>query len=243
MLLGTEYADSGFRQEVRDQTNDLRRTWAQNKSARRQTRIVFGAAFAVILLAILVDIARFLDLHHMDLRFLSLMQDQSLPEIVMDATALVAAVLFLLMARRSGLRSFVVLAAMLAFVALDDFFSIHEAFGAVMVTTLGLQDIGRIAAQAQGELVVFALFGLCFLPLAVWSLKALNVRDLAVYLIYGLLFGIFVFFAAGVDLVHSAVENSILRRLLGWTEDGGEVIGIALLTSVAIVQFHGRQIR
>lgn len=134
-----------------------------------------------------------------------------------------------------------VFSAMLFIVTLDDILGIHEVIGAFVVQFAGIGDYGWARAQDFGELAVFAIFGLCLVPLFVWCTLTLTVADLAVFLIYGSVFGLFVFLAVGVDFIHAMVDNKILARLLGWIEDGGEIVAIALLASVVILQSRGRR--
>jgi hypothetical protein len=243
MQHGLELSVSGFQRELRDQLADLRRIWVSDAGARVWVKCAIGSALAVILVAILVDVARFFDFFHGDVWFLSLTVDRSLPELVMDTLALTAAMLALVMFRRTGLRGFFFFAVVLGYIIVDDFFSLHENMGAFLVGRLRLADFGLVSGQDEGELLAYGIVGVCLLPLCYWSVRGFRAPDLVVLLLYGLLFAMFVFFAAGMDLVHAIVQNKAMHRVLGWVEDGGEIVSISLMTALAILQSRSARFR
>jgi hypothetical protein len=229
-----------LRREIGLQLLEMRQTWIENPRARFWVICAAGAAMAVVSLAIAVDLARYFDLHHYEARFFSLTTDRGLPELVMDLLVIAAAVLTALLYRKTGLRGFLLVAALLCLVALDDFFSFHEDLGADLVSYLGLVDHAGFKGQALGELAIMVVFALFCIPFLLWAIWGMQPANLAVLVIYGVIFTAFAGFAGGVDALHSLVDSSVMDRLMGWIEDGGEIVVIAILTAVTILQAYGR---
>ena len=227
-------------QEVGRQLQDLYATWKSDAQARALVFYAVGAGLSVVLLAVAVEVLRYLDLHHYRARFLSLTTDRSLPELVMDALALIAAALTARLFLRTGLRSFLLFSVLLCLIAIDDFFSLHESLGTVLVNWLGIPDSGNLKGQAVGELVFLIAFALVCIPLFLWSAWGLQAENLAILVIYGVVFALFAGFSGGVDFLHSLAQSSFMDRLMGWIEEGGEIVMISVLTSVAILQSRGR---
>lgn len=225
---------------VHREAGEIRRVWTGDRRARQAASWSMLAGVSVVGLALVVDILRYLDVHHYRARFLSLTTDRGLPELVMDALVLLAAFLTARLYLRTGLRGFAFVARLLTFVALDDFFSVHERFGAYIATRMDLPEVAGIAGNDWGELAVMAIFGIVGLPLLVWSLWGLHPANLAILVIYGVLLSAFAALAAGVDVLHSLVQSSFMDRLMGWIEDGGEILVMTSVSMVAILQWRGR---
>ena len=204
--------------------------------ARQATAALFGASALCIAIAVAMDILHRLGVHDLGLNWFSLGLDRSVPEILMYGQTLLASVLTGLLFRRTGLRAFLVLSVLFGFVLLDDAFSYHETVGALLVGALDLQPWGGLRNQDLGELLAWGLAGLGMLPLLGWGLKGMTARDGAIFILYGLLFGMLVFFAVVVDMLHSAVTYWPLRLILAWVEDGGEALVIAAIAALAVLQ-------
>jgi hypothetical protein len=226
--------------EIGYQLEDLRRTWANDVRARLWVWAAVAAGLSVVLLAIGVDVLRYLDVHHYRARFLSLTTDRGLPELVMDSLVLIAAALTARLFFRSGLPGFLFVAGLLCFVALDDFFGFHESFGFYVVDRLALPDIAGVDGNALAELAFMVLFGLVSIPFFLWAVWGLQPANLAVLVIYGVFFALFAAFSAGADFLHSFAQSSFMDRLMGWIEDGGEILVMTGLTAVAILQSRSR---
>lgn len=218
----------------------IRRTWTEDREARRQVQWAVAAGVVVVLIAMLVDVLRYLDVHHYRARFLSLTTDRGLPELVMDVLVLIASALNARMFFTTGLRSFLFVAGLLCFVALDDFFAFHESFGSYMSDRLAIPEVGGITGNAMAELIFMALFVLVSLPFLLWAVWGLRSANLAILAIYGVFFTLFAGFSAGVDALHSLVQSSFMDRLMGWIEDGGEIMVMTGVCAVAILQWRGR---
>jgi hypothetical protein len=226
--------------EIDRQIDDLRQTWTEDRVARRAAVLAMLAGVSVVGLAMAVDVLRYLDLHGYRARFLSLTTERGLPELVMDALVLVAAVLTARLFFRTGLRGFLFVAGLLLFVAVDDFFALHESFGLYVADRVTLPDIAGIPGNALAELAFMILFGLVCIPFLLWAVWGFQPDNLAVLVLYGVLFALFAGFAVGVDVLHSLAQSSFMDRLMGWIEDGGEVLVMTSVSAVAILQWRGR---
>lgn len=222
------------------EAGEIRRVWAGDRGARQAALWSLLAGVSVVGLALVVDMLRYLDVHHYRARFLSLTTDRGLPELVMDVLVLLAAFLTARLNLRTGLRGFAFVAGLLVFVALDDFFGVHERLGAFIASRIELPEIAGIAGNAWGELAFMLLFGIVCLPSLVWSIWGLHPQNLAILVIYGVLLAVFAGFAAGVDVLHSLAQSSFIDRLMGWIEEGGEILAMTSITMVAILQWRGR---
>lgn len=118
----------------------------------------------------MVDVLRHLDVHSYRARFLSLTTERGLPELVIDALVLLAAVLTARLFLRTGLRGFLFLAGLLSCIAVDDFFALHESFGFYVAGQLEYPEIAGISANAWGELTFVILFGLVCTPFSLGRL-------------------------------------------------------------------------
>lgn len=226
--------------ELRRQVGAMHQTWVHNSQARLFVYCSVAAGLGVVLLAVVVDTLRYFDFHHYRASFLSLTTDRSLSELVMDALVLIAAGLTAWMFRKTGLRSFLFVALLLFWVALDDFFSFHEAMGTLLVQWLGISSIGGLDPQALGELTFLAAFGLACGLFFLWAAWGWHPVNLAVLVLYCAAFTLFAGFSGGVDFLHSLAQSSFMDRLMGWIEEGGEILIMTALTSMAILQSQSR---
>lgn len=229
----------GLGRDLRGQWSDLRQTWQSDALARVWVRRIWAITLAVILLAVAVDITRYLDLHHRKAHFLSLSMDHSLGELVMDSMALATAWLCLRLQRQTRQRTFLAVAVTFVFVALDDALQYHELAGKLLARLLRLEDMAGLEEQDIGELLAWGLAGICLLPVYLWSLRGANRRDIVIGSYFLATFAVLVGFAVGVDLVHAVFKSPALHRVLGWVEDGGENLATCLVLTLAILMARG----
>jgi len=135
-----------------------------------------------------------------------------------------------LLAVREGPWSFGVWALLFGYILYDDSRVMHEQLGGrISYYVSDLAFPGAVSAQDIGELVVFFLFGLAFLPLlalAYWRspppLRTIHRRLL-------FLMSILVALAAGADFVHRLYELKWWDLVWGIIEDGGELIIMSII--------------
>lgn len=243
MTITADIPSSGFRAELRRQIDDLRHTWAQSAVARGRVRLAVGAALGVIILSVMASVTRAIGLHDSEADFLSLTRDWALPELVMDGLLIVAGAVVLRLYRETGHRGLLLVAALLMLIALNDLTTLHEVLGSALVPLLGLAESGGVPATAIGEMIAFALIAACALPGFVWLARAYTRTDLAILALYGAVVVILAGFSVGVDAIHAMKWPHVIERLLGWAEDGGEIVVSSLFTTLAILQWHGTALR
>jgi hypothetical protein len=196
-------------------------------------------AIALVLLAIDValicaDLLRHRGLLH-DVRF-AVTVERSYGEWFQYLKSATIAVLLL----KSGVRipAAFAWAGLFGYLLVDDAFAVHEAFGRLAASHLGLPGVGAIRPEQVGELFVYAAIGSAF----VWALAAVTRRGDAasrsLTLTLLLPFSVLVFFGAVVDTLHSLLSNRAYRYAAGVVEDGGEMLAMSVL--VAIVYWATR---
>jgi hypothetical protein len=111
-----------------------------------------------------------------------------------------------------------------------------ERLGFLLAEDLGLRAHFGLRGQDVGELLASAGVGLLFLPslaLAYWRAGRAVRRTL---LDFALLLAVLVFFAVGVDMLHSIVgPRGFWYQSFGVLEDGGELVTLSLLVWYAFL--------
>jgi hypothetical protein len=119
--------------------------------------------------------------------------------------------------------------ALFAYLLLDDRLLLHERSGSWIASQLELGGWFGPHAVHVGELAYMAFLGLTALC-AAGLMLARGRRPGARNIDLALLFGVLVFFGAGVDFVH-AYGDSRGWRGLGLLEDGGEMLAMSLIAA------------
>lgn len=114
---------------------------------------------------------------------------------------------------------------------LDDAFQLHEKIGKVIAYWFEIQPMMGLKPRDIGELAYMACVGTGVL-IVMWFAYAnasKKFRDTCWDI--GILLGLFLFFAGGVDMLHSIMEKrAFVGNLLALFEDGGEMLVISLIT-------------
>lgn len=111
----------------------------------------------------------------------------------------------------------------------DDAFVIHERVGAFLADTfnfgpaIGLRaiDFGELAYSVLAGIMLFGLIGLFYYKGT--RLYRDSFWDIV------LLIGVLLFFAIGIDMLHSMFSGTNISGIFGLVEDGGEMIALSLL--------------
>lgn len=121
------------------------------------------------------------------------------------------------------------LALLFAVVLTDDAFAVHEALGGALAAATGI-------VASTGELLAWAALGL--VPMlavaAAYRRSDRHSRADAEAVLAG--FALLIFFAVGMDEVHSFVHRHVegFQTLLTLAEDGGELLTLTLLCALAL---------
>lgn len=160
--------------------------------------------------------------------------DGSVPEIVELAITLLAVGCLAVTAvlRRDGL--LLAWALLLLTLALDNALRLHESVGAILAPALDPLGFGPIEGRHLGEL---AFWGGCAAILAIVFVACRRSRTgvgAAASVVLGSLLLLLLLFAAGCDLLHVLTRSN----LVGFLEDGGESVVLALMSAYAFAVFR-----
>jgi len=167
--------------------------------------------------------------------------DNSWMERVGHVQLLGAAVGCVVLRRRHGDAVYLVSAALLAWIVIDDAGRLHEA-GGNLFGRLGVSPVAGISAQQLGELAVWALAGLALLPAFVWGLRRAGDQARARTSVLLVGFAVLLVFGMGVDTLDAILElhvNSWIQTALALGENVGELVAIGLITVLVMVQLAG----
>lgn len=224
--------------------------YASDKFARTSIRLLFSICLAVITISILLEVARHFDIRPLPERLFSLSSDRSIPEFYNYLQSLTCVIFLYLSFKKYNQRAFLFLTLLFSFILVDDSLSYHESFGDALTRFFDIPAFGNLRAEDSGELLAWAFAALVLVPPLLWCLLKRKPGELGVYLVYALIFCGLAFFAVGVDLLHvlsnvgipeGSFARNVLRRILGWVEDGGEMLVIAAAASCAILYYRAPQ--
>jgi hypothetical protein len=119
-------------------------------------------------------------------------------------------------------------------VFLDDYLQIHENFGKFLTENFNLTTILSLRQQDTGELITWFIMACFLLPLAIYSVRKLNVIDKIYCSAVAVSFVILLFCGLVVDMISVSVSDVwVVRSAIGVIEEGGEIIAIALTVTLA----------
>lgn len=126
------------------------------------------------------------------------------------------------------------------FAVADDSLEIHERAGAYLASHPGVPPLPGLSPQASGELLVWVAAGSVLLSVLCWSFLRSRPGAWAAGGVLGVAFAALVFFAVGVDMIHTRVSEpgAVLHDVLGIIEDGGEMLSIALACGLALLLYR-----
>lgn len=114
---------------------------------------------------------------------------------------------------------------------LDDAFQFHERFATWVAERFNYTSMFGLRPQDLGELTYIGLFGPFLLLFLILGYYYGNKKIKKTYIDLGLLFGLFLCFGIGIDMLHQLVgDNRFIVLFMIILEDGGEMITLSLLT-------------
>jgi hypothetical protein len=122
------------------------------------------------------------------------------------------------------------------YLLLDNSLRFHELFSRAIVSFFSLKDIMGLRSQDLGEVLSYTMVGIPLTSFIAWEYyKSDNSDDREVSKYLPVLVLLLLFFAVGVDMIHSHFnENHFIESLLGLIEDGGELIAFTLIGAYSI---------
>jgi len=143
--------------------------------------------------------------------------------------AVVIVLLFYLLLKKRGI-GYISWLLLFILLLLDDSLQFHERFGAWAVEKFSFAPTLGLRAQDIGELTYVAIFGSISLFFLVFGYVKGDKKYRKINIDLALLFGVFLFFGIGVDMLDELVEyNRYSLLFLVLFEDGGEMITLSLV--------------
>lgn len=121
------------------------------------------------------------------------------------------------------------LVALFGYLALDDWFSLHERLGHELIAMLGLVERFGLRAQDLGELIVSAAAGTMLFGLILIGFLRADRVSRRVGRTVALLIGVLVAFGVGADMLHSLAMHSWMDEALLLVEEGGEMLSLSMI--------------
>ena len=162
---------------------------------------------------------------------ISIEADGSIAENFTHGMSFVASILFLAAASAARSRFCLLLSILMSFAWFDDSASFHERVGEIfqeLGLTLGISGLDH---HTQGELAAWLIIGLILLPFAIWAILGRSERDRTILKLVALPVAVLVISASIMDLLHALFPHI---RALVYLEDGGEMLAIAMIATVAL---------
>jgi hypothetical protein len=216
----------------------LRGPYRSNRSTRIAVNWLLGTCLVLIAVSVAIDLLGFLGIWMFPTSAFSLTIDRSIPEFYGYLMSLIVVVCLGLAFRRTRLTSTAFVAALYGFIVIDDAFEYHEFGGAALVDLLGLGT--GVLPIIFGELLAWGLAALALGVFLLWCLRRRQPADLGVYLLFALILVATTVFGAGVDALHVLTSSSVaLGLVLGWVEDGGELLMLTVAAACALLLLPG----
>ena len=217
------------------ETIDLFRS---DRPATSFTIALLATNIAVVLASFVWDV-----LHHLGVSdsplpdAYSIMVDGSYPEMLNYAQTGLCALFLFLVWRRTRVHVFLFWAVAFGFVLLDDALEYHETVGGALQQHLGA--IPTLRARDTGETLAWLSAGILLAIPLFLALRQKASRTEPQGVLFLVLFGCLVLFAMGLDMLSIATGS----KLVGYVEDGGEMLVLAAACSCAFVLFRACRLR
>jgi hypothetical protein len=169
---------------------------------------------------------------------LNISRDQSLPEMFNYGQAALCALLLLGLWLRAREHVFLAWSLVFGFVTLDDATRFHERGGLLLADIFDLVSLPGLRARDTGEIIAWSAAALCILVPLLWSFRQSRPRERGFGSVFLLLFACLVGFAVVVDMLHLMTGS----KLVGYVEDGGEMLSIAVACSCAFILYRGYRV-
>lgn len=195
---------------------------------RRRLALFTFATIAVVIATLTAHVLY--EYNHLSSEKFSLSRDHGYAEIVQYILTVIAAIALVTVAHARRQMAYVLLSAMMAYLFADDIFRIHEQVGEFLALNYSLMTPFDIEPAHAGEALYLGTVASIFLILLiVLFIKASQETrvDIAAFTALLILAGTF-----GIvgDVAHAAIGNKPAAMI----EDGGELIGIALLSIFSV---------
>jgi hypothetical protein len=159
--------------------------------------------------------------------------DGGYPELFGYGKQILITLLLLAVYARTRQAVYLGLALLFTTTGLDDSMALHEAVGNYLATNFAL-------AERTGELVGWALLGMAPMVVVLLGYLRSDSRSRRNAEALLLAFGLLLFFAVGLDVVHGILHRHVggFQTLMTMLEDGGELLTLTLLCALSLGIFR-----
>lgn len=161
-------------------------------------------------------------------------RDSSLPETFNHGMLFFSALLFLLVSYETRSRMALFLVALFAFAWFDDSAQYHERMGKALAQNLNFSPAFGLRAQDFGELLAWGLAAILLSLIAIWAYRGRRNGDGMLLRLISLPVAALLVCAVVFDMVHIMVQTEWADRLITVLEDGGEMLAVAAIATVAL---------
>lgn len=167
---------------------------------------------------------------------------------------LMASIVFLMVAwRYCGQQGYLLLAALLTLVLVDDVFEIHEYIGVLFASDTPPDALsGQFGLRQRdfGELIAFAVMGCIGIAIMVWVVIKADTTARGEALGFTVLICVLGTFAVGVDMIQIGVKaglegsvKNVVHLISQVFEEGGEMISLSLICAYSHLVLQRRKNR
>lgn len=229
------------REEVFPRHGDMPGTWAllhRDRAAMATGTMLLSVVAVLILVDVILTMASAGGseggLAHRLYIILSIGRDGSIAEMVNHGMAFSAAILFFAAAAATGSRVCLGLAVFMAIAWFDDAAQYHERVGRAFGQRYSDVEAFGVGAVHIGELVAWGTIGIVLLGLILWAWRHVLPGDRTVLRTVLVPVLLLVICATVIDVIHVIFSDSGLDLAFMYLEDGGEMIAMALMATVAL---------
>lgn len=167
-------------------------------------------------------------------RLLDLSFDGGYAELFQYVKEFWVAIALYVMFRRTSQLVYLAWSVLFVYIFFDDMLSIHESFGLWISAELGFFPVIGLRARDLGEIAVYGISAIFLITPIIYFHRYSSPQTRQISYNTAAMFGIFIFFGAIADLLHT-MSSSL--EVPGGTlfEEGGEMISMSLLASYLIV--------
>ncbi|RWP74243.1 hypothetical protein [Mesorhizobium sp.] len=215
---------------------EIRAMYRNDRLSRVFALIVICLNIFVITVPFAIEALRSVAISRYDLpaRF-NISRDGSLPEMFNYGQAALCALFLFGVWVRTREHMFLAWSLIFSFVTLDDATRFHERGGLLLAATFDLVSLPGMRARDTGEIITWSVVALGLLAPLLWSFRQSRPRQQALGSVFLLLFACLVGFAVVVDMLHFLTGS----KLVGYAEDGGEMLSIAVACCCAFILYRG----
>ncbi len=209
----------------------IRRAYIGNSIAFDLINMIFVITTSILSISIFIDIFW---PEAVIRAYTGLQDERSLPNIFSQGLSAICAFMLYVAFRRHGLRVFLAFCILYLFVWFDDSMQYHERGGRILDRSGITKSLFGLRARDIGEILSWVAASIPIGLIFIWSLRKMVPGEIKIYYTLGFIFFTLFVFGTVFDMVHILVSDRF-QMMLGWIEDGGEILAVAMATAAAVL--------